>query len=95
MSYQTPDEKEKPSWYSTEFIFAVVTSLVSVAVLMGWMPQTDVETVNGLIKDTIETVGVLLVNGATIWQYIKSRTEVKKVREELKVLQVRERLMQK
>lgn len=93
MSYQEPEDK--PSWYSTEFIFAVVTSLVSVAVLMGWVPQTDVETLHGLIKESIEVIGVLILNGATLWQYIKSRTEVKKVREELKVMQVRERLMQK
>lgn len=93
MSYQVPDEK--PSWKTTEFVLTLVSSLLTIAVIAGWVPQSDVENLNGLVNSIVEHVGVLVVNGIALWSYIKSRTEVKKVREELRVLQMRERLIQK
>ena len=93
MSYQLPEEK--PTWKTTEFIVTFLMLLLSVAVTMGWVPQTDVETLQGLITTAVEQIGVLTATALAIYQYIKSRTEVKKVREELKVLQVKERLTQK
>ncbi len=70
--------KVKPGWKTTEFWVSIVAQITTVLVLIGVLNQGDSTSLNASIAESIEAVGIVIVNALVVLGYIKSRTEVKK-----------------
>ncbi len=70
--------KVKSGWKTTEFWVSIVSQITTVLVLVGVLNQGDSTTLNASITESIEAVGIVIVNALVVLGYIKSRTEVKK-----------------
>lgn len=85
-SVQLPElPTDKPTWQSTEFLFTLASTLLTLGVLLGWIKPEDTGTLNDSFKELIQYGVVVITNALVLWKYIQSRTEVKKEREALKV----------
>lgn len=68
------------TWLTPEFwtmTAGAVSNLITVAVLVGWMTQSDAETLTKALTAVIGSSQLVVVNSALIWRYIASRAEVK------------------
>jgi hypothetical protein len=69
------------NWLTPEFwamTAGAAANLLTVAVLVGWISQSDAELLTKAITAIIGSGQLVVVNSALIWKYIASRTEVKK-----------------
>jgi len=67
-------------WLTPEFwamAIGAVTNLVAVAVLIGWISQSDAETVTKALTALVGATQIIVLNSALIWKYIAGRTEVR------------------
>lgn len=77
------DEAEKGlfgNWLTPELTtmaVTVVTNLLAVCVLLGWLTSTDVETLTKAITATIGAAEVIVVNGLLVWKFIHDRTALR------------------
>lgn len=69
----------KPGFKSTEFYLTLVAQLAAFAVLLGFIPSSDKETVENTLKNLVEHSAALITLIYTTLSYIKSRTAVKTV----------------
>jgi hypothetical protein len=46
-------------------------------VLVGWITQSDAETLTKALTAVVGSSQLVVINSALIWRYITSRTEVK------------------
>lgn len=67
-------------WLTPEFwatATTVVTNLVAVGVLFGWVRATEAETLTTTLTALVGATSVLVTNGLMVWKFITSRTAVK------------------
>lgn len=67
-------------WFTPEFwatATTVVTNLVAVGVLFGWVRATDAETLTAVLTSLLTATSVIVTNGLMVWKFISSRTAVK------------------
>lgn len=83
---------DKPTWQSTEFLFTLASTLLTIGVLTGWIKPEDTDSLNASIKELVQSGVVVVGNAIVLWKYIQSRTEVKKEREALRREYYREAL---
>lgn len=72
--------KEAGNWLTPEFWTAagtVVTNLVAVAVLLGWVKATEAGALTEALTAVIGAASAIVANGLVIWKFIASRTAVK------------------
>lgn len=70
------DEK----WVTPEFVTTtttVLTNLMAVLVLLGWLSSTDVETLTKAVVALISAGEVIVVNSVLIWKFVASRLATK------------------
>lgn len=68
------------SWLTPEFwtmAIGALTNLVAVAVLIGWVDQSQAETLTKAITAIIGATQIVVLNSALIWKYIAGRTEIR------------------
>jgi hypothetical protein len=68
------------TWLTPEFwtmTAGAVSNLITVAVLVGWITQSDAETLTKALTAVVGSSQLVVINSALIWRYITSRTEVK------------------
>lgn len=70
-------EPEKPGWMTTEFWLTLVAQVVALLVLFGVVSVADKDSVTGTMGRAVENVFAVVGSAAAIWQYIRSRTDVK------------------
>jgi hypothetical protein len=86
--------------FTSEFwttIGGLVANLVVLLVAVGWVSSDDGSALSGQITAFLAAAQALLVNGALIWKYISSRTQLKQSitlqqmaeRHDLKLTQIR------
>lgn len=74
------DGTDTNTWLTPEFwtmAIGSVTNLVTVAVLIGWVDQTQAETLTKAITAIVGATQVLVLNSALIWKYLTGRTEIR------------------
>lgn len=74
------DGTDTNTWLTPEFwtmAIGAVTNLVTVAVLIGWVDQTQAETLTKAITAVVGATQVLVLNSALIWKYLTGRTEIR------------------
>lgn len=67
-------------WLTPEFwatATTVVTNLVAVGVLLGWVRATEAETLTTVLTGLVSATSAIVTNGLVIWKFIASRTAVK------------------
>lgn len=67
----------KPGWQTSEFWMLLAVQLVALLVLTGVLTPLQGQEAKDIIAKAIEAVIALVVQGATLWKYISSRTELK------------------
>jgi hypothetical protein len=76
----TEEPEVKPGIFTSEFWTTVSGLIVNVLVVMaaiGYVSQTDADKLTSSISAVIGALQILIVNGAVIWGYVKSRASVK------------------
>lgn len=75
------DEKSlADKWVTPELVTTIttaVTNLAAVAVLLGWLSSTDVETLTKAVTALVTASEVIVVNSILIWKFIASRNNLK------------------
>lgn len=82
----------KDNWLTPEFwtmATAAITNLCTVAVLIGWVDQSNADSLMKAVSALLVASQVIVVNTALIWKFISSRTQVK-----VQVAQARYRYME-
>lgn len=69
-----PDVSKSEFW---TMIGGVLTNLVTVAVLIGWIDSTNAETVTRAISAVLAASQALIVNGLLIWKYLSGRATLR------------------
>ena len=67
-------------WFTPEFwatATTVVTNLVAVGVLLGWVRASEAETLTTVLTGLVSATSAIVTNGLVIWKFIGSRTAVK------------------
>jgi hypothetical protein len=67
-------------WVTPELVTTIttaVTNLAAVAVLLGWLSTTEVETLTKAITALVTASEVIVVNSVLIWKFIASRNALK------------------
>jgi hypothetical protein len=67
-------------WLTPEFwatATTVVTNMVAVGVLLGWVKSAEAETLTAMLTGLVSATSVILTNGLVIWKFIASRTAVR------------------
>lgn len=70
----------KPGIFTTEFwamLGGIVLNLLTVLAAIGYLKPEDADTLQTSLGAILAAAQALIVNGAIIWQYIKSRTASK------------------
>ena len=68
------------NWLTPEFwtmAIGALTNLVAVGVLIGWVDQTQAETLTKAVTAIIGATQIVVLNSALIWKYIAGRTELR------------------
>ena len=68
------------SWFTPEFwtmAVGALSNLVAVAVLIGWVDQSQAETLTKAITAIIGATQIVVLNSALIWKYLAGRTELR------------------
>jgi len=71
----------KPGHKTTEFwglITLVVTNVVAMLVVVGYVSADDKESVTGALTGVVAAMESFAVNGVLLWRYIKGREDLKK-----------------
>jgi hypothetical protein len=74
------DEALKPGWKTSEFaavVVTVVTNLIAILVVMGLVPVNDQSGLTQALSAIIGGAVAIISNGAIVWKYVQSRTQVK------------------
>lgn len=67
-------------WLTPEFwatAATVVTNMVAVGVLLGWVKASEAETLTTVLTGLVSATSAIVTNGLVIWKFIASRTAVK------------------
>ena len=67
-------------WVTPELVTTVTTAvsnLLAVLVFIGWLNNTDVETLTKAVTALVGASEVIVVNSVLIWTFIASRTALK------------------
>lgn len=67
-------------WFTPEFwatATTVVTNIVAVGVLLGWVRASEAETLTTVLTGLLSATSAIITNGLVIWKFIGSRTAVK------------------
>lgn len=67
-------------WLTPEFwatAATVVTNMVAVGVLLGWVRASEAETLTTVLTGLVSATSAIVTNGLVIWKFIASRTAVK------------------
>lgn len=86
------DDDGKTSWSDPSTILAAVPVVLSILVVLGYVPNTDVDTLNGLVADTVRNGFLFVTSGVALWKYFKKEEVVQVERLALKREMMRERL---
>lgn len=54
-----------------------ITSVLALLVTFGWLTQADAQTLEQVLAATLVAIVAVVTNGAVVWHYINSRTDVK------------------
>ena len=68
------------NWLTPEFwtmAIGAVTNLVAVGVLIGWVDQSQAETLIKAVTAIVGATQVVVLNSALIWKYLAGRTELR------------------
>lgn len=68
------------NWMTPEFwtmAATVLTNVMAVGVLLGWLSATDVETLTKAITAIFGAGEVIMVNGLLVWKFIHDRTALR------------------
>jgi hypothetical protein len=68
------------SWLTPEFwtmAVGAVTNLIAVAVLIGWVDQSQAETLIKAVTAVVGATQIVVLNTALIWKYLAGRTEIR------------------
>ena len=68
------------NWRTPEFwtmAAAAVANLLTVAVLVGWLNQSDAEAVSKAVTSLVAATQVIILNTVLVWKYIASRNELR------------------
>jgi hypothetical protein len=68
------------NWLTPEFwtmAIGAVTNLIAVGVLIGWVDQSQAESLTKAVTAIVGAAQIVVLNTALIWKYIAGRTEVK------------------
>lgn len=68
------------SWLTPEFwtmAVGAVTNLIAVGVLVGWVDQSQAETLTKAVTAIVGATQIVVLNSALIWKYLAGRTEVR------------------
>lgn len=79
-------EDVTPGWRTTEFWTALISQAVAVLVLIGVITGDDAQTLEAALVQIAIAALAIAGAAAVVWQYIKSRTEVKTAAIETEVL---------
>lgn len=67
-------------WFTPEFwtmAIGAVTNLIAVGVLVGWVDQSQAETLTKTVTAIVGATQIVVLNSALIWKYLAGRTEIK------------------
>lgn len=67
-------------WFTPEFwatAATVVTNMVAVGVLLGWVKSSEAETLTTVLTGLVSATSAIVTNGLVIWKFIASRTAVR------------------
>lgn len=69
-----PDVSKSEFW---TMLGGVLTNLVTVAVLIGWLDSTNAETVTRAVTAVLAASEALIVNGLLVWKYLAGRATLR------------------
>ena len=78
--FSTAEKSITDKWVTPELVTTIttaLTNLAAVAVLLGWLSNTDVETLTKAVAALITASEVIVVNTVLIWKFIASRNKLK------------------
>lgn len=75
----------KAGWQTSEFWASAMQQVLTLVVLLGIIPTADLDKLHTAFAAIITAVGVLLVNGGVVVNYIRGRVELKKQAAEVPV----------
>jgi uncharacterized membrane protein len=73
--------KNSNDWFTPEFwtmVASAVTNLVAVGVVLGWINNSDAESLTKAVTSLLGAAQVIIVNAAIAWRFIAARTAVKR-----------------
>jgi uncharacterized membrane protein len=79
-SIDAEEKKMFSDWLTPEFwtmAMTVLTNLLAVGVLLGWLSSADVETLTKAITGIVGAAEVILLNSLLVWKFINDRTAVR------------------
>lgn len=74
------DKSVVDKWLTPEFwtmATTVITNLLAVAVLIGWISAAEVEGLTKALTGIITAAEVIVVNSALVWKFLAGRNELK------------------
>lgn len=72
--------EDKPFWSDPTFLLAAVPTVLSVLVVLGYIPKEQVDTVNDLIADTVKNGFLFGTSAIALWKYFAKEEEVTKTK---------------
>lgn len=79
-SIELPADDSKPFWSDPTFLLAAVPTVLSVLVVLGYIPKEQVDTVNGLISDAVRNGFLFGTSVLALWKYFHKEQELTKVK---------------
>jgi hypothetical protein len=78
--FASEEKAAADKWVTPEFVTTtttVLTNLMAVLVLLGWLNSTDVEALTKAIVALVGAGEVIAVNSILIWKFVSSRLAAK------------------
>lgn len=89
---ELPADDSKPFWSDPTFLLAAVPTILSVLVVLGYIPKEQVDTVNGLISDTVRNGFLFGTSAVALLKYFKKEEVITTTRMTLRHEYMREQL---
>lgn len=86
------DEEKDAFWKDPKFLLAALPSLLAVASMLGWLPNSDTDTANEVVGNVIKSGFSFATAAVLAWQYFAKNAEVVKTKLTLRQELVKEEL---
>ena len=67
----------KPGYQTTEFWLTLLSQILALCVLLGWINVGDKDRLETALTNTVTAAFTFAASASVVWQYLQSRTRLK------------------